>query len=140
MAKKTTSTTDQLKDPGFLQELWQQIKLVYYLLRDRDVPIYLKVLPFAGLLYILFPIDFIPDVIPVMGQLDDLTVLIIGLKVFIEMAPVDIVTRYMDQMRGQTRIVEGESGAATPTTKALDEPIIIDGDATSELKAEQSKK
>ena len=108
MANKTQSTTtEQLKDPSFLQELWQQIKLVYYLLRDRDVPIYLKALPFAGLLYILFPIDFIPDVIPVMRP-DDLTILVVGLKVFIELAPVDIVMRYMDQMRGQVRVVDGE--------------------------------
>lgn len=140
MAKKstTTSTTEQLKDPGFLQELWQQVKLVYYLLRDREVPIYLKILPFAGLLYILFPVDFLPDVIPVLGQLDDLTILIVGLKVFIEMAPADIVTRYMDQMRGKGRIVDGEATTATPTTKAITEPIVIDQDSITELKSKES--
>jgi uncharacterized membrane protein YkvA (DUF1232 family) len=126
MTKKSTTTaaTEQLTDPGFLQELWQQIKLVYYLLRDSDVPIYLKILPFAGIFYILFPIDFLPDVIPVLGQLDDLTVLIVGLKVFIEMAPVDVVTRYMDQMRGKIRVVEGE--ANNVAGKVIDEPIIIE--------------
>lgn len=136
---KTKTTTEQLTDPSFLQELWQQIKLVYYLLRDRDVPIYLKVLPFAGLLYILFPIDFLPDVIPVLGQLDDLTVLIVGLKVFIEMAPVDVVTRYMDQMRGKTKVVEGEASSVSGN-KSLAEPIVIDQSDTETMEPKKAAK
>lgn len=140
MAKSTTTktTTEQLTDPTFLQELWTQIKLVYYLLRDRDVPIYLKALPFAGLVYILFPIDFLPDVIPVLGQLDDLTVLIVGLKVFIEMAPVDIVTRYMDQMLGKAKVVEGEASAVAG--KALDEPVVIEPADTEAAPKKAAKK
>ncbi len=109
MADKNKSTTDKLKDVGFLGELWQQIRLVFYLVKDRDVPIYLKVLPFLGILYTLFPIDLITDVVPVLGQLDDLTVLLIGAKVFIEMAPQQVVARYVAQMRGEpsATIVEG---------------------------------
>lgn len=135
MAKNNTTTNDQLKDPGFLMELWQQIKLVFYLLRDRDVPLYLKVLPFAGLLYVLFPIDFIPDVIPVLGQLDDLTILIVGLKVFIEMAPANIVAQYMDQMRGLTRVVDGEATDVTSTKKSLTDQVIIEQKARPDLKS-----
>jgi uncharacterized membrane protein YkvA (DUF1232 family) len=110
LAKNNQSMSGQLKDPGFFRELWQQVRLVFYLLRDREVPIYLKILPFFGILYALFPIDLIADVIPVLGQLDDLTILIIGAKVFIEMAPADVVARYMNQMRGgqdNIKIVEG---------------------------------
>lgn len=109
MADKKQTTTDKLKDVGFLGELWQQVRLVFYLIKDRDVPIYLKALPFIGILYTLFPIDIITDVVPVLGQLDDLTVLLIGAKVFIEMAPPQVVARYLDQMRGQpaATIVEG---------------------------------
>lgn len=141
MSKNSTTktTTEQLTDPSFLQELWQQIKLVYYLLRDREVPIYLKVLPFAGLIYILFPIDFLPDVIPVLGQLDDLTVLIVGLKVFIEMAPVDVVARYMDQMRGKVKVVEGEATAVSGN-KSLTEPIVIQQEETEAVPPKKAAK
>lgn len=91
-------------------ELWQQIRLVFYLVKDREVPIYLKVLPFLGVLYALFPIDIIADIVPVLGQIDDLTLLLIGAKVFIEMAPPQVVARYMDQMNAArtATIVEGE--------------------------------
>lgn len=135
----TKSATEQLKDPGFLQELWQQIKLVYYLLRDGGVPLYLKILPFAGLLYVLFPIDFIPDVIPFLGQLDDLTILIIGLKVFIEMAPADAVAHYMDLMRGQTKVVDGQATNADDGSKSLNESVIIDQAPVDEVRSGKTK-
>jgi len=93
------ATNNQLKEPGFWAELWQQVRLVYYLMRDRDVPIYLKVLPFLALGYLVFPIDVLPDIAPVLGQLDDLTVLLIGAKVFIELAPQQVVARYQEMLR-----------------------------------------
>jgi uncharacterized membrane protein YkvA (DUF1232 family) len=106
---------------SFLGELVQQIKLVYYLVRDRDVPIYLKVLPFLGVLYVLFPIDIITDFVPVLGQIDDLMILTIGAKVFIEMAPAPVVAKYMAQMRGEgPAIVEGEASDVIKEVKLIE--------------------
>ena len=106
---------------SFLGELVQQIKLVYYLVRDRDVPIYLKVLPFLGVLYVLFPIDIITDFVPVLGQIDDLMILTIGAKVFIEMAPAPVVAKYMAQMRGEgPAIVEGEASDVLKEVKLIE--------------------
>ena len=106
---------------SFLGELVQQIKLVYYLVRDRDVPIYLKVLPFLGVLYVLFPIDIITDFVPVLGQIDDLMILTIGAKVFIEMAPAQVVAKYMAQMRGEgPAVVEGEASDVLKEVKLIE--------------------
>lgn len=44
----------------------------------KSAPWYVKLLVTAGLLYLLSPIDLIPDFIPVLGQLDD-ALLIAGL-------------------------------------------------------------
>lgn len=41
----------------------------------RHAPWYVKVLLTVGLLYLLSPIDLIPDFIPVLGQLDDVILL-----------------------------------------------------------------
>lgn len=130
MADKKQSTDDKLKDVGFLGELWQQIRLVFYLVKDRDVPIYLKVLPFLGVLYTLFPIDIITDVVPVLGQLDDLTVLLIGAKVFIEMAPPQVVARYIDQMRGEktATIVEGTASDVVDAADIPPDVKLIEGE------------
>lgn len=86
-------------DPGFFRELWQQARLVYALLRDPEVPFYLKLLPFTAVLYLLFPFDLMPDLVPVVGQLDDLTALLIGAKLFVELAPPHIVARHLAQIR-----------------------------------------
>lgn len=146
MAKNDKSITGKLLDLGFVGELWQQVKLVFYLIKDREVPIYLKVLPFVGVLYTLFPIDIVTDFVPVLGQLDDLTILLIGAKVFIEMAPPQVVQRYMAQMRGEAAgmVVEGvatdasENEAPTPELKVLEGELVED--AASLKQAEKSEK
>ena len=86
-------------DPGFFREVWQQARLVYHLLRDPDVPFYLKLLPFAAVLYLLWPVDILPDIAPVLGQLDDVTALLVSSKVFIELVPPHVVARHMDRIR-----------------------------------------
>lgn len=97
---KNSSLTE--KSPGFFGELWQQAKLVFQLIKDPQVPIYLKALPFAAIAYLIFPFDFLPDVIPGLGQLDDITVLLLGAKIFIELAPQDVVAQYMGRLHDQT--------------------------------------
>jgi uncharacterized membrane protein YkvA (DUF1232 family) len=130
VAKKSKPIIDQVKAPGFFGELWRQVRLVFYLMKDPEVPVYLKILPLLGFLYILFPIDIITDVVPVLGQLDDLTILVIGSKVFIEMAPPQVVARYLEQMRSEatTKIVEGTATDATPA------PLFIEGEVVKDDK------
>lgn len=134
MAKKSSSNTNMsASDPGFFRELWNQIRLVFQLIKDKDVPIYLKALPFLGLAYVIFPVDFIPDVVPGLGQLDDLTLIIVGLKMFIELAPSDIVAKYLNEMRGvgKEQIIEGEVSDVLKEQKSLNEPIIIEASDTN---------
>lgn len=117
-------------DPGFWREVWQQMRLVVRLIRDPEVPIYLKIVPFLGFIYLLFPFDLVTDFLPVIGQLDDLTALVVGGKVFIELAPPAIVARHLRQIRvedGYETVVEGEVVASTAVspTDDLDDAIII---------------
>src|SRR5438874_2082894 len=71
-----------------------RLRLVVRLLRDPRVPLYLKFIPFASLIYVVLPIDFIPDVIPVLGQLDDLGVVLLAIEAFFMMAPQDVVAEH----------------------------------------------
>lgn len=139
VAKNDNSMTGKIKDVGFLREVWQQIRLVFYLIKDSDVPIYLKIVPFVGILYALFPLDIVADFIPVLGQLDDLTLLLIGAKVFIEMSPPQVVARYMAQMRGEASgmVVEG---VATDVADETAEIKLIEGELADEPAAESGKK
>ena len=118
------------KNPGFLREVWQQIRLVYYLLRDPDVPFYLKFLPFLAFLYLLWPVDIVTDIVPVMGQLDDMAILLAGLKVFIELAPPEVTARHLNALRVK------DGYAPLETSQDYDEydddpTIIVDPDPKS---------
>ena len=54
------------------------------LLLDSKVPTENKGALLAVLIYVMSPIDLIPDIIPVSGWVDDLVVLVIGLNKFLE--------------------------------------------------------
>jgi uncharacterized membrane protein YkvA (DUF1232 family) len=45
--------------------------------------------------YIVLPIDLIPDFVPVLGQLDDIAVVLLGLDLFIRSAPPNIVEEHL---------------------------------------------
>lgn len=54
------------------------------LLLDKQVPKKKKLVLSAAVLYILSPVDIIPDVVPVLGQVDDLVVLLKALSYFFD--------------------------------------------------------
>ena len=121
-----TSLTTREDKQGFLGGLWQQARLIYRLFLDPEVPFYLKLLPVAAAAYLLFPFDFLPDVIPGFGQLDDLTILIVGAKMFIELAPQHVVDRYLKEM--QTNVFGSQQkNNDTGISENSSDPDIIDG-------------
>jgi len=70
-----------------LLQLPTYARLVWGLARDARTPLGLKALLVAALAYVVMPIDFIPDVVPILGAADDLTVLLLVLDLFISNAP-----------------------------------------------------
>ena len=85
---------------GWVNEFLNQARLVWRLWNDREVPLWAKVIPPLALLYILSPIDLLPDPVLGLGQLDDLAVLLLGAKLFVEMAPPGVVQRHRDELAG----------------------------------------
>ena len=73
-------------------------RLIWALARDPRVPTRQKLVLGAVAGYLVFPIDIIPDFIPVLGQLDDLGVLIFGLDFFIRNAPKEVVEEHMGRI------------------------------------------
>ena len=121
------------KDPGFWRDAWQQARLVFYLLTDSEVPFYLKLLPFLSFLYLLSPIDLIPAaIVPVVGTLDDITILLVGAKVFVELAPQHVVIKHLNHIRAQ----DGYSPIAEDFQENMpvDDQDIIEGEIIIEEK------
>ncbi len=65
-------------------------RLTLRLLRDPRVPAYLKLLPLASLLYLLFP-----DLFP--GPLDDVTAFFVGMYLFVRLSPQEVVQEYLEE-------------------------------------------
>ena len=61
---------------GKLGQVWDQVEKMRRFIWNKNVPFYQKVLPLAALLYLVTPIDLVPDVMPVVGYLDDIAVLL----------------------------------------------------------------
>lgn len=99
------------RSAGFWAGLIKQFRLAWRLLWDSRVPLWTKLVPFVGLIYILSPIDFIPDPILGLGQLDDIGILLLGLRVFVELVPEEIVLQHLEAMGSRAsrwRVVEEE--------------------------------
>ncbi len=83
---------------NFLQQFFYDIELAWRLFWDKRVSFFPKLIPLAWLAYFLSPIDIAPDVAPVLGQVDDLSLFFIALKLFISLAPRAIVDEYLERM------------------------------------------
>jgi uncharacterized membrane protein YkvA (DUF1232 family) len=70
-------------------------RLRYYLLilLDRQTPWYAKLLLAAGLVYILVPVDFLPDTIPIIGWLDDLAIASFIVALALRLVPQEVMAR-----------------------------------------------
>ena len=66
--------------------LFGRTAALVYLMFHRRVPLWVKVIPWAAFLYLLWPRDFILDFPPIPGLLDDLLVGFLLLKVFFWLA------------------------------------------------------
>lgn len=64
---------------------------VYYAARHPAMPGWLRLLALAVAAYALSPIDLIPDFIPVLGYLDDLLLVPLGVWLVIRLAPAAVV-------------------------------------------------
>jgi uncharacterized membrane protein YkvA (DUF1232 family) len=67
---------------------------IYLASRDPRVPWYAKALAIAVAAYALSPIDLIPDFIPVIGYLDELVILPLGIWFVVWLIPNEVMVEY----------------------------------------------
>jgi uncharacterized membrane protein YkvA (DUF1232 family) len=76
------------------RDIKRDVVAVWIAARDPRVPWYAKALAFAVAAYALSPIDLIPDFIPVLGYLDDLIIVPLGLLLVIRLIPPDLMVEF----------------------------------------------
>lgn len=94
---------------GMIRDFVLRVKLILRLVRDRRVSFWLKIIPVAGLLYLVSPLDLIPDIaLPIVGELDDAAVLWLTNALFIELCPRDVVQEHVKAITADSS--KGEEG------------------------------
>jgi uncharacterized membrane protein YkvA (DUF1232 family) len=83
-----------------MRSLLRNIRLIWRLMNDRQVPEWTKFIPWVAFLYVVLPIDLLPEPLLGIGILDDLILLLIGLKLFVTLCPTAVVQRVRDEMDG----------------------------------------
>lgn len=71
------------------------------LLRHPRTPWWSKAIVVATLAYVLSPVDLIPDALPLVGQLDDLALLMLGMALAARLAPRAVWQECLAQARDQ---------------------------------------
>jgi uncharacterized membrane protein YkvA (DUF1232 family) len=79
---------------GFLMFLPNMVRLCASLLRDSRVPTTEKALFAAAIIYAIVPLDFIPDILPFVGQVDDIYLIALTLLRLINRTDEEIVREH----------------------------------------------
>ncbi|MDD2947178.1 hypothetical protein SDC9_185110 [bioreactor metagenome] len=69
----------------------KEVLVVWLVAKDQRTPVWIKILALMIAAYALSPIDLIPDFIPVLGYLDDLIIVPLGLLLVIKLTPQEII-------------------------------------------------
>ena len=88
---------------------------LWFAIRDKRTPLWLRMLGYLIIAYALSPIDLIPDFLPFIGYLDELILLPVGLWFMIRFMPADILAdargRAADWLAGSQKQPRSKLGA-----------------------------
>lgn len=107
---------------AMLQPIIDQFRLTWRLLRDPRVPVWTKAIPLATLIYVVSPLDFLTDLLPLIGLVDDFAIVAAGLRFFESAAPDYVVAEHraaLDWANSQAEAAERS------------ESDVVDSNATS---------
>lgn len=79
------------------------VRLYWRLFWDGRVPILPKALLVLACLYVVSPLDVIPDFVPVIGEADDVVVLLAGLWLFVRLCPPHVVRETVHDIATRAR-------------------------------------
>src|SRR5688572_9836604 len=114
--------TAQSRDPNTIRALYDRTIVSFKLMFDNRVSLLTKLIPLGTLAYVLSPVDFIPELlVGPLGAFDDVGIIVLGLSLFIQAAPPDIVQEHLRAMRA------GRGDAPADTTEYPDDNV-VDGE------------
>ncbi|MCM3567196.1 YkvA family protein [Neobacillus mesonae] len=89
--KEVSNMVKKLKWKEFIRNIKNNIYILYLACRHPNTPWYAKALSLLIVAYALSPIDLIPDVIPVLGYLDEAILLPLGILGAFSLIPKEVL-------------------------------------------------
>jgi uncharacterized membrane protein YkvA (DUF1232 family) len=121
MAQKKPSNLMLPPQGGVMRDLVNRLKLIFRLIGDKRVNLFVKLIPLGTLIYMVSPIDAIS--IPVIGVLDDAAVIWLTSYLFVELCPPDVVQEHMKQLTSNMDMVDGNEDVVDgESTDVTDKP------------------
>ena len=87
------------------------VAALYIAARDRRTPLLAKAVSVVVVAYALSPIDLIPDFIPVIGYLDDLLIVPLGILLAVRLVPASLMAEFRALAKGSERLPKNMAGA-----------------------------
>ena len=79
------------------------LRLYWRLFRDERVSVWPKAMLVAAVAYVIMPFDLIPDYLPVIGEIDDLVVVLLAARWFVQWCPPAVVREHVDAISARLR-------------------------------------
>jgi uncharacterized membrane protein YkvA (DUF1232 family) len=79
-----------------------RVKLAWRLTGDDRIPLAVRAIPPLLLLYLAMPLDVVPDFIPILGQLDDVAVVLIALGLVTRFVPIDVIDAHIAALESES--------------------------------------
>jgi uncharacterized membrane protein YkvA (DUF1232 family) len=83
------------------------MRLLWKVTRDRRVPMLVRGGMIAVAAYLALPFDVVPDWLPVLGQVDDVVILTVGVRTLLRQVPEPILREHWN---GERRVLEAVLG------------------------------
>jgi hypothetical protein len=104
---------------GFFPEIGLRIKLILKLMGDRRVNIFLKVIPIASLVYLVFP-----DL--AIGPVDDALVIWLASYLFVELCPDQVVEEHLNNLKHV--VLPGEASSSFNNQPSQPKVDVVDAE------------
>jgi len=85
---------------------------LYFVMRDHRTPWYVRAVAAGVVAYALSPFDLIPDFVPVLGYLDDLVIVPLGVALVVKLVPADVLADCRAQAETAANRPVSRAGAA----------------------------
>ncbi len=99
-----------LKAKKWAQSIKAEVVALYIAAKDPRTPMLAKLICIIVVAYALSPIDLVPDFIPIIGYLDDLIVVPLGILLAIRLIPAPLMSDFRSLASGHERLPKNQTG------------------------------